>query len=460
MKRKILSVPARYILAVVALILAATVFLGVVMINRSKSVMRTLIRKNMLDVSNSAAALLDGDALGALTESDVGSDAYNKIYDTLATFAKTVDIVYIYAVRQTGEGEYKFTVDPDPVDPAKFGESVVITDALVSAGKGTAAVDTAPYRDRWGNYYSAYSPVFDSKGDIAGLVGIDFGSQWYDKQVRKNTVSVLIVCFLSLLFGGLVAVILTDKFRKRFELMNKELSQLSEDVDSLTEEIVSATPEMLRSANKGKADEAASPETGKVPSNDEIEIFSDKIRHMQNELRRYIEYIHAQAYTDVSTGVGNKTAYLELVKSLNDEISQGGASFAIAVFDLNGLKKINDNCGHEYGDMIISGAAICIGAVYGASRTFRIGGDEFISVLKGETKDGVVSQFEKLNDYVEKFNRKAEVNEEKLSLSMGAAEYVPDLDQSFKTVFKRADEQMYFDKGEYYRKYGDRRKHE
>lgn len=189
-KGKRTSLTTQYVLAIGALLLFTNIVLGVVLLHKSTSAIRALIRKNMLDISNTAAGLLDGDALGALTEEDVGKDAFNDVYAKLAVFQKNIDIEYIYAVRQTGPDEFCFTVDPDPVEPGAFGELVLVTDALREAGRGVAAVDNAPAADRWGNFYSAYSPIFDSKGRVAGIVGVDFNSEWYDRQIRQNTLVV------------------------------------------------------------------------------------------------------------------------------------------------------------------------------------------------------------------------------------------------------------------------------
>ena len=46
---------------------------------------------------------------------------------------------------------------------------LVYTDALYEASKGYAAADNKQYEDAWGTFYSAYSPVFDSDGKVAGI---------------------------------------------------------------------------------------------------------------------------------------------------------------------------------------------------------------------------------------------------------------------------------------------------
>ncbi len=55
------------------------------------------------------------------------------------------------------------------------------------------------------------------------------------------------------------------------------------------------------------------------------------------------------------------------------------SNLALFMIDLNGLKNVNDNKGHEAGDKMICNAAQYIKNVFGSSgRVFRIGGDEFI----------------------------------------------------------------------------------
>ena len=50
------------------------------------------------------------------------------------------------------------------------------------------------------------------------------------------------------------------------------------------------------------------------------------------------------------TGVGSKLAYDQKVKQLSEDIAQGQAEFGIVMVDLNDLKQLNDNYGHEKGN--------------------------------------------------------------------------------------------------------------
>ncbi|MBQ6959453.1 MAG: diguanylate cyclase [Clostridia bacterium] len=438
MGHKKLSFTTRFVLVFGVLLLAANILLGVVILQQSESAMKSLINKNMLDIVNTAAGFLDGDALGALTEDDVGGDVFNDLLQKLAVFQSNVDIHFIYAVRQMDEDTFVFTVDPDPVEPAEFGEEIVVTEGIKKAGKGVAAVDDAPMADRWGNFYSAYCPVFDSEGKVAGIVGIDFDAEWYEELVRKHTLAITVETILSVTIGGAVIFIIANGVRKRFRDLNSGLVRLSASVDHLMRQI---------GAMSGGEEKAVE------EPQDELEVLDLKIQTMQSDMTVYLEYLQKQAYTDSLTRVGSSTAYHELAQKLEEAIQHGSAAFSLIIFDVNSLKKINDEFGHENGDYIIKGAAEVISKVFGADHTFRIGGDEFAVV-----KDRACSQdLDRVDAEIAAFNRREKGSSTVLSVSKGLAHFEPGKDHAFKEVFARADMIMYEQKKKYYQTVGNRR---
>ncbi|MCM1089015.1 MAG: GGDEF domain-containing protein [Muribaculaceae bacterium] len=95
------------------------------------------------------------------------------------------------------------------------------------------------------------------------------------------------------------------------------------------------------------------------------------------------DIISSLAYSDGLTGLGNRTAYLEQLEEYTSgqtEISQLGIVF----LDVNNLKKVNDNQGHEKGDELITVAAKIISDSFGKfGKSYRIGGDEFCVLMTG-----------------------------------------------------------------------------
>ncbi len=86
------------------------------------------------------------------------------------------------------------------------------------------------------------------------------------------------------------------------------------------------------------------------------------------------------AFVDQVTGLGNRTAYSNMIK----KIEKNKSSLWIISMDLNNLKNINDNYGHQKGDEMIklfSNALLKSTEKYEKAYCYRIGGDEFILLL-------------------------------------------------------------------------------
>ena len=112
--------------------------------------------------------------------------------------------------------------------------------------------------------------------------------------------------------------------------------------------------------------------------------------------------------------------------------------FAVAVFDLNGLKYINDTKGHEAGDLYIIEACRTIEKYFGKDNLYRFGGDEFVVLLFNEA-------YENRNKNLVEFERYIDdsIGTERPIISSGISKFRPGLDNTYHAVFKRADKIMY-----------------
>ncbi len=425
------------------ILIAANVLLGVILMRQSRNSMQSLIRARMLDISNTAAYMIDGDVVRDISAEDVGTPKYQETLSLLRSFQDNIELEYIYCIRDEG-GRYSFTIDPDNItDPGQFGEEIAYTKALESAAHGISAVDEEPYEDRWGRFYSAYSPIFDSSGNVAGIVGVDFSADWYEERIKSHLMAIVIVTICSTAVGILMAFTVSARIRTRFTELYDEMNSLANDFEDLGRLIQTDTEDS----------ETAPPPESSEGRQDEMSALSAQLRTFRRELRQYLSYVHSQAYTDTMTGVGSKTAYLKKVRHIDKQIGAGSAAFAVAVFDMNGLKKVNDNYGHEMGDRFIIGAASVIKKVFGSSNVYRIGGDEFISIIDSCTERDIEDFFTRLDTVTDEINSASNFPL-RLTISKGAAVFSPGSDTACNQVFKRADEAMYNDKCEYYKKAG------
>ena len=151
------------------------------------------------------------------------------------------------------------------------------------------------------------------------------------------------------------------------------------------------------------------------------------------------------AYKDSLTGVKNKMAYAEAEDQKDRQIAtQSAPQFAVAVFDVNDLKVVNDQMGHKMGDQFIMRASSLICSHFKNSPVFRVGGDEFAVLLEGTDFENRIS----LHDSFDKLMDEANRQKNALVVSMGMSEYNRKEDDALHQVFARADHEMYLRKQE------------
>lgn len=120
---------------------------------------------------------------------------------------------------------------------------------------------------------------------------------------------------------------------------------------------------------------------------------------------------------------------------------------AVVMCDLNGLKEINDQKGHDAGDKFIVQAAQTLKSVFGKRHVYRLGGDEFIAVLPNITHPA--------------FQKLLETAKSQLGATASLGTTISGTkDTDFESLLKAADVEMYENKKQYYIVTGkDRRKH-
>ncbi len=275
--RKI-NLRTKVILVAAVFIFLSNLALGFLLSSRMQTATKTQINERMLDIVNSAAAMLDGDVLARLTAEDKGTPEYETVYNTLAKFRDNINLEYIYYVRKTGDKAFTFGIDTDPVAPGEFGSPVVYTEALYKASQGVPAVDKTPYEDQWGRFYSAFSPVFDSNGEVTGIVTADFDAEWYEDLVNENQRMIVTGCLLFLIVSIAITFFLTGQYNREMSGIKSDLTDLAEDLDSLTEEF----------AVDGSDPKAGGAVMHQSPPSDDIRSLGKRISDLRDDFRSYV----------------------------------------------------------------------------------------------------------------------------------------------------------------------------
>ncbi len=182
--------------------------------------------------------------------------------------------------------------------------------------------------------------------------------------------------------------------------------------------------------------------------NDEVGILTGAFNHLTGYMKIYIRDLNDLAYSDPLTSVHNKGAFDIYMRDLQDQINISGWSqeFAIAVFDCNDLKPINDEYGHKFGDMYLKNTVSIICRVFSHSPVFRTGGDEFAVIMQNEDYRNRDELEQLLIKRTEEISQRTGKAWEKISVAVGIAVYDPKTDRLAEDVMRRADALMYENK--------------
>ncbi len=298
------------------------------------------------------------------------------------------------------------------------------------------------FRNKWGNTYAYYTPLVIN-GQKLGLVATEVEIAAVNNEILKDTLRQLAVIAVIMTAGVIALVFIINRRYVR------KIVELEAQVKDYTLTKDPAVGDEIERNIRGR-DEITSLAEGVVSMIREIE------HHINNLTRTYQEL--DEAYSDAErmrtlavidglTGIRNMSAYELEVNNLNRTLSEKPVDFAIAMIDMNDLKRINDTYGHGNGNKAIKKLSDIICQVFKHSMVFRIGGDEFAVILEND-------DYANRNAAVGKFKYRLETLQrdpslppwEKISAAIGLAAFDPSLDTQVESVFKRADAAMYEDK--------------
>ena len=159
-------------------------------------------------------------------------------------------------------------------------------------------------------------------------------------------------------------------------------------------------------------------------------------------LARYQGDIETMATTDKLTGLLNRHAFNILMDKLLSEHRREPKPFSVMMVDIDHFKAINDRHGHQVGDVVIATVARQLQAKLRESDlAVRWGGEEFLLVLRGCTRDEAEKVAEKLRVSVMEAAVQAGETTVPVTLSIGVSEYAGN--ETDDQLVDRADQALY-----------------
>ena len=288
------------------------------------------------------------------------------------------------------------------------------------------------FDNEYGRTYSYYIPVYIN-AEKRGLVGVDLDIDYVNGNLIGEAIALSLISGLILALGLFICVFYIHR------TIVSRILLLSQNVGVYK-----------RMKDGAVADDISGMNTG----NDEISVLYEQTASMILEINEYMNNLKSttialtaareEATHDALTGIRNKNAYDTEILSIRSDIEKGCYDYGIVMIDMNYLKQINDNYGHDVGNLAIRKLCRVICLTFEHSPVFRVGGDEFAVLLKGYDYVHIEQLAGKFNDEIDRVADDKDLKAwERISAAMGYALFDPDRDRNIDDTFARADKAMY-----------------
>ena len=294
---------------------------------------------------------------------------------------------------------------------------------------------------QFGYLCTAGDPVY-YEGQIVGYVVVDLSMTVIRAKQAESIVRLFLYLMFTVVVLSIVGIVVVN-FTLNVPIQKLIKAAQSYDIDNPEK-----THHIFENLNVGTHDEIQDLADAMKSLEHDIHI---KINELRETNRQLVEsQILATKMTELAnrdglTGVRNKISYDAETKKIDNAIKEGiSLRLGIVMVDLNNLKTINDDYGHSSGDNAIIKLCNIICAIFAHSPVYRVGGDEFVVILRNV-------DFERSDKLIGFFNEKIEelrVDEyltpaERITAAIGYAVFDPTKDKCVEDVFIRADHAMY-----------------
>ena len=365
------------------------------------------------------------------------SEAFLSLREQLRQVQDVIDVECLYIVWfDIPQKRYVYLVDGAHEDACPPGcvDPFYTDDPAYTKNLENCSPPNVSRTEEYGYLMTTGMPIRTSDGETVGFASVDLSMSEAIARERNIINILLVVIGIVTLLICLIGIFVVDR------TIVRHINKLSETAEKYTPNDL-----IFSEINIHTGDEIEKLANSIKQMEQYIKDYNNNLMQTKNDLeeaREDAETFKREASIDPLTNINNKRAY-DLTAA---ELDQNSEPYAIVVFDVNGLKSINDQYGHEKGDIAIKSVSKLICDVFRNSSLFRVGGDEFAAIL---TK----SDYENRDRLVKKFREEVRKNGEnsnlepwiRLGAACGYAVYDGKTDDAA-SVFKRADEDMYKNK--------------
>lgn len=172
-------------------------------------------------------------------------------------------------------------------------------------------------------------------------------------------------------------------------------------------------------------------------------VFSKDSQTLEGKLIEYNNILEDQANTDALTGLFNRRKAMQYLEEL---ITPSNKEFtSICICDIDFFKKVNDNYGHDIGDIVLQNISdVMVTTLDKSFHVARWGGEEFLLIFPACNGDDAFLHLEQLRSQIKSLKFNANGTPFSITMTFGLAEY--DFRSDIDTIIKEADEKLYIGK--------------
>ncbi len=352
-----------------------------------------------------------------LHQKKTGTLAYVFVFDPDA------DLEYVKKTKKTAgyeEGHY-LRVAGSTKNPE--GKSIVgtyitknVADSLDTVGSFSGEVNVVG-----GMIYCYYKRLDDADGNTVGAIVVGRYIAELKAQVSKSVNKISFTMIVAILICGIFTVFVTSRWTSAIKV----------------------TADYLKQIEDGNIPEKALD----LHASDEMKLISDAVNRMVMFLRENTS-LRKKSETDPLTGLPNRFGYEHYSKKLYWNLIEEPKTLAVEILDIDFFKEYNDNYGHAAGDACIKIIAEKILYLMEEKENifaFRYGGDEFVIIYSGYSKDEIEEMVCLLKESIENCNIEHQYSQasDKVSITQGVCIGYFSGNHSIVDFFEKADEALY-----------------
>lgn len=411
----------------------------------------------LTSILNYATNRMDLEDLQQNTVTGQKTEKYNNVQELLNNMVDDFELFYLYSLFVKNDTMHNICSGTSRAERERGEDDIpllALTDAYgpeeikkYAEAQNKDEITFFEEDSDWGPAYTACKPLVTSQGTHFGIICADVSIQELHSTVNSYVIyNIVLTLALGILFGLILIIWLRRNVTGPIQALEQSASSFAEKSRGKTtpDELIFAAPD--------------------IHTHNEIESLSNAISQMSKDMRTYVQgLLEAEAiarsakeqaedmtnlaFTDSLTHVNSKVAYDKMKEALQEQIANNTATFAIVMIDVNNLKDVNDNFGHDCGDKYILGACRIFCNIYRQSPVYRVGGDEFVVILQNsdyKNREKLLKNIER--EFQKTANNTKRKPYERYSVAYGMSEFKAG--DNVDDVFKRADESMYAKKEE------------